>query len=172
MKRKLLKQMLKEWRSNIWLVVELIIVGSAMAGIMALLFYILNIRYQPSGYDVKDTYVISLDRIGRDSPEYNKFDDLAEKYSDEVFELMSRVRALPEVELLGYGHNAMPFNYNYAGNRITSIQDNDTIKMSGLNTRLVSPEIPIILNLKGVDGETSEQLSQMIERGEIIITDI
>ncbi|MDE5969466.1 MAG: hypothetical protein K2G74_01370 [Muribaculaceae bacterium] len=172
MKRKLLKQMLSDWRSNIWLIVELIIVGSAMAGIMSLLFYILNMRYQPSGYEVSDTYVISLDRIGRDSPEYNKEDNLAGKYSDEVYELMSRVRALPEVELLGYGHNAMPFNYNYAGNRIISIQDNDTVKLSGLNTRLVSPEIPIILNLKGIDGETSEQLSQMIERGEIIVTNL
>ncbi|MDE6644311.1 MAG: hypothetical protein K2K27_09465 [Muribaculaceae bacterium] len=169
MKRKLLKQMLTDWRSNIWLVVELIIVGSAMAGIMAILFYILNIRLMPSGYEVNDTYVISLDRIGKNSPEY--IDD-SSPIDDVVFELMTRVRALPEVELLGYGFNAMPFNYSFAGNAITSIERNDTVNFSRLNTRNVSPEIPKILNLKGLNGETPEQLAQTIEKGEIIITNV
>lgn len=169
MKRKLLKQMLTDWRSNIWLVVELIIVGSAMAGIMALLFFILNMRYQPSGYEVNDTYVISLDKIGKNSPDYIEYDDKTQS-DDEVYKLMTRIRTLPQVEFLGYGFNALPFNYNYAGNRITSIQDNDTVIYPGLNARYVSSEMPNILNLKGVKGETSDQLSQMIKNGEIIVT--
>ena len=169
MKRKLLKQMLTEWQSNIWLVVELIIVGSAMAGIMALLFYILNMRYQPSGYEVNDTYVVSLDRIGSDSPEYVKYDD-KDQADDVIYKLMSQLRALPEVELLGYGVNAMPFSKNFYGMSITSILEEDTVKIHRLNYRAMSPEMPIIMNLKGVNGETSEQISKMIERGEIIIT--
>ena len=167
MKRKLLKQMLTNWQSNIWLVVELIIVGSAMAGIMSILFYTLNIRYQPLGFEVSDAYVVNLDRIGKNSPEYVE----DSQPDDAIFELMSRVRALPEVELLGYGFNTLPFSYSFAGNMISSIEGNDTVSFK-LNTRNVSPDIPKILNIKGLNGETPEQLSQMIEKGEIIITNI
>ena len=169
MKRKLLKQMITNWRSNIWLIVELIIVGSAMAGIMAIMFYMLNIRFQPSGYEVNDTYLITLDKIGSDSPEYIEYEDKVTQRNDEVYQLMSRVRALPEVELLGYGQNAMPYNGSYFGNTIRNYQDNDTVWFS-FNYRYVSPEVPIILNLKGLNGETPKQLSKMIERGEIIAT--
>lgn len=171
MKRKLLKQMLTNWRSNIWLVVELIIVGSAMAGIMAIMFYTLNIRFQPSGYEVNDTYLVKLDKVGSDSPEYIEYEDKVTQRNDEVYQLMSRLRALPQVELLGYGQNAMPYSGSYFGRSITNIQDNDTVGFS-FNFRYVSPEIPIILNLKGINGETPEQLSQIIERGEIIVTNI
>ena len=167
MKRKLLKQMLTNWQSNIWLVVELIIVGSAMAGIMSILFYTLNIRYQPLGFEVSDAYVVNLDRIGKNSPEYVE----DSQPDDAIFELMSRVRALPEVELLGYGFNTLPFSYSFAGNMISSIEGNDTVSFK-LNTRNVSPDIPKILNIKGLNCETPEQLSQMIEKGEIIITNI
>ncbi len=171
MKRKLLKQMLTEWRSNIWLIVELIIVGSAMAGIMAILFYTLNIRLMPSGYEVNDTYIVQIDNIGSDSPEYIEYEDKVTQRNDEVYQLMSRIRALPQVELLGYGQNAMPFNGSYWGNSITNIQDNDTT-IFYFNFRTVSPEIPIILNLKGLNGETPQQLSKMIENGEIIVTNL
>lgn len=47
MKRKLFKQMLNEWRSNIWLVVELVIVLIVMQWIFTLLsslYYIITVR--------------------------------------------------------------------------------------------------------------------------------
>ncbi|MDE6810372.1 MAG: hypothetical protein K2J42_09850 [Muribaculaceae bacterium] len=169
MKRKLLKQISKEWQSNLWLVVELIIVGAAMAGILTLLVSTLGVRFQPAGYEVTDAYEVSLRYINQSSPDYTQYEDKS-KYDDDVYTLMERIRQLPEVEHLAYGQNALPFNYNFNGSSYISILDEDTLKLGSLNRRVMSPEYPIILNMHGLRGETPEQLSKMLENGEILVT--
>lgn len=169
MKRKLLKQITKEWRSNLWLVVELIIVGAAMAGILTLLVSTLGVKFQPAGYEVKDAYLVNLSYIGKSSPEFIQYEE-KDKYDDDIYTIMERIRQLPEVMNLAYGQNALPFNYNFSGSRFISILDDDTLNLGSLNRRIMSPEFPIIMNMHGLRGETPEQLSKMLERGEVLVS--
>lgn len=169
MKRKLLKQISKEWQSNLWLVVELIIVGAAMAGILTLLVSTLGVRFQPAGYEVSDVYEVNLRYVVKSSPDYIEYEDNS-RYDDDVYTLMERIRQLPEVEYLAYGQNALPFNYNFNGIGYISILDEDTLRLGGLNRRVMSPEYPIIMNMHGLGGETPEQLSKILENGEVIVT--
>lgn len=57
MKRKLFKQMLNEWRSNIWLVVELVIVLIVMQWIFTLLSSLYYIHKNSLPVDLGDIYV-------------------------------------------------------------------------------------------------------------------
>ena len=54
MKRKLLKQMLNEWRSNVWIVLELVIVVLVLQLIFAILYCIFEMRRPALDTDISD----------------------------------------------------------------------------------------------------------------------
>ena len=65
MKRKLLTQMRTEWRGNIWLLVEFLLI-SLIIWYVCVNLYGLYLRYNPSkGYDFNNIYVASVGYLSR-----------------------------------------------------------------------------------------------------------
>lgn len=57
MKRKLLRQTLNEWRANVWLIVEMIIVSAIVWYINDYLYVHVATRLEPTGFDTSHTYM-------------------------------------------------------------------------------------------------------------------
>lgn len=165
MKRDLLIQMKNEWRSNLWMCVELAIVSLVIWGCLVILAYYADIFYSHKGFDIENVYTGYIKHIDKESPEYTPYEaDEQEGRYEEAYKLIQRIRQNPYVESAGFGRNAMPYQYNYFGNQLTVINDNDTINYPG-NLRMMSPSMAVVLRLTGINGETPEEIKSQLEQG-------
>lgn len=168
MKRRLIAQMCCEWRGNLWMIIELVIVSVVLWLIFWLFTEIVEVRTQHYGYNLDDIYVADIKFVPLNSSEYQPYDSAHSYYTDLAM-LRSRIGSDPRVELVGIGINALPYNYNYAGWGLSFTENDSTYQYSG-NVRRMTPEVAKIIRLEGEHGETPEQLAAMLERNELLIS--
>lgn len=168
MKKKLLKQIKNEWRTNLWLAAELLVVSVISWYLIDTEYVATNIRNEPKGFDSSHCYLISFDMLNESSPDYvdmgpNTEENRArmeEMIRDHFYKMYDRIESRPEIEAIGMGRNA--FHYNNSNNWchffIDSIHQNWAVE------RLVTPGFLRVFRYHGVDGETPEQLAKILER--------
>jgi putative ABC transport system permease protein len=74
MNKKLIKQIRNEWRSNVWIFTELLIVSVIMWFIADYMFVEASNYYSPRGFDISHCYLITLNKLTQNSQEYNPND--------------------------------------------------------------------------------------------------
>lgn len=67
MKRKLLRQIANEWRTNVWLAVELLIVSAVMWWLTDQLWVKYATYHEPLGFDISHCYRISVETLNEKS---------------------------------------------------------------------------------------------------------
>lgn len=168
MKRKLITQMRNEWRSNFWMTVELFVVGLVLWLIFAILNCLGEIHQEPQGADYSDIYLGDIGCIGYDDEAFRPYDDDEHSHFTDLQTLMANIRQNASVEAAGTGSNALPYNYNYNGDEIMPASGSES-SYSG-NVRWLSPEVITAIRLRGISGETPEELAEMVSRGELLIS--
>ena len=127
MKRKLFTQLCNQWRSNTWIAIELLIVSVIICYIMNLLVGIVFLRMENGkAYDVTDCLVVSYSRVPKESPEYITREDEKSGRNDDLATIIARIKDNPEVEYVGTGSNAIPYNYNYYGRNLFDADGRDS----------------------------------------------
>lgn len=169
MKRNLLNQMKKEWRDNVWLVIELAVVCLAIWGLSVIVYVQGKGLFIPRGFNPENVYSISLKKVSSGSPNYI---DLGENAGaacrSDFLELLRRLRENPNVEAVATHWGAIPYNYNYDGRQLALIDGQDSILYFG-NTRYGSPDIVNVLQLNSLTGKSRKDLYEMLQRGELLI---
>ena len=113
MKRKLLNQMLNEWRPNIWLVLELVIVVCVLYALFSSLYSTYLIYNRSEGMELNDVYFASLNFIEEDNENHAPYDSIHSPETDYAL-LLANLRSNPYVEVVGGGSpNSLPYLYNY-----------------------------------------------------------
>ena len=163
--------MRNEWRSNVWMTVELIIVGVVLCIIFSGFAVLAYVHQSPKGIDFSDIYVGRLGYIPKSSSTYKPYPDSLHNIDTDLEILLVNLKSNPFVENAGVGHNAIPYNYNYNGNRLMS-KDTDSLIYMGANYRCMSPDMVRTLRLMGCKGENSEQLAGMIEENKLLISTV
>lgn len=181
MKRKLLKQIATEWRSNLWLGVELMLISSILFFIFDTTSSHFRIKNTPIGVDTKDVYRLSIGWKNESSPTFEKAipvngesqEEAARRLNRENYNFKLRqLRNMDEVMSVAPGSSA-PYNYNYNGNQIHFIGNApDSLENSEIyvNNFYVHTDYPNVFNIHGINGETPEQLSKMLEEGKILVS--
>ncbi len=175
MKRKLLKQIGNEWRSNLWLMAELLIISSVLWFIFDYAGTYMSVANQPVGLDTDHVYTLSIQHRSEDSPYYETPPE-GENEQKQVRRVMRRLAERPEIEAVCTGSTA-PYNYNFWGEGLTpasQLPDSASLAdatLYGRNNRiLASPEYAEVFRMRGIHGETPEQLRAILEEGKIIVT--
>lgn len=168
MKRKLLTQMRKEWRSNFWMTVELFVVGLVLCLIFAILNCFGEIHQEPQGADYSDIYLGNIGYIGYNEEAFRPYADDEHSHYTDLQTLMANIRQNPNVETVGTGSNALPYNYSYIGEQIKPTSGNESPHFG--NVRQLSPEVITAIRLRGINGETPEELADMVSRGELLFS--
>lgn len=163
MKRNLLQQMRNEWRSNMWMIIELTIVSLILWFLFSSLWSLFNVRLMHKGYDVDDLYATKISIVDSQASFYEPYDSLHSPLTDLEL-LISHLRENPNIEVIGVGRNIITYNYNYHGMELSY----DTLTFPG-NLRIISPDVIRAYKLGAPDGTTPDQLAGIIERGEMII---
>lgn len=171
MKRSLLTQIKNEWRDNIWMTVELAVVVIAIWLIMTFLYLLTAGLFTERGFDPEDVYVLQARNVSKSSPEYVETGDSTwASLFDDRAALLQRLREHKDVESVALSGGAIPYNYNYNGNMISVPNEPHSIFYSG-NFRYGSPDIVKALGLRSLTGTSPDKLVEMLERGEILISD-
>ncbi|MDE6008146.1 MAG: FtsX-like permease family protein [Muribaculaceae bacterium] len=169
MKRKLIKQMCREWRDNIWLILSLMVVFTVVWGGLWFIHAEVYGLFLPKGFDCTDVYSLNVRMIEESSPYYEEEGKDGESMRGDFEVLLRRLREHPTVEAVMYHWGALPYNYNFMGNNLTVADD--TIPKYYGNMREASPEIVDVIKLKSLTGSTPAQLKEMLRRGELLISD-
>lgn len=168
MKRKLLKQISNEWRSNLWLAVELLIISSVLWYIMDYVGVFSTLRSEPMGLDTEHVYQLTIKSKPEDSPTFEPYAD-GEGFSEQLEIVLNRLRERPDIAGVATGSSAV-FNYNFSGtwiNPVDSLPVSATLN-SGRNNRFwVQSDYPKVFNMHGINGETPEQLAAVLEKASL-----
>lgn len=167
MNKKLFTQIRNEWRSNLWLALELLLVSVVMWYIIDLLYCRMATYLEPRGFDTEHCYLINMGVLTDKSPDYTPYSD-THKQSDEVRELVERLRRRSEVEVVSLSLSAYPYN----GSNGSAEVDYDTLHAPRWTIRrIVTPDFVRVFRYQGARGETSEQLAEILERGDFLASD-
>ncbi|EXG77705.1 ABC-type antimicrobial peptide transport system, permease component [Xylanibacter oryzae DSM 17970] len=167
MNKKLFKQIRNEWRFNIWIFVELLIVSVVMWFITDYMYIQVNNYIEPHGFDISHCYLINMGKLTPNSHEYNPADTTD---NDDRAELLNRLRHRPEIEAVSLSQNSYP----YDGSNSSSIVRHDTIKVGNYDfilRRLVTPDFVRVFRYQGTNGETPEQLADLLSKDNILLSD-
>ena len=173
MKRKLITQMRSEWRGNIWLVVEFLLVALIL-WYVCMQLYSLYWLYSPSkGYDFDNVYLSYIGGVPESAPGHISYEsEEAAKEADRanIATLVNSIRQNPDVEEVGTGSNAVPYNYNYMGNMLWTVDKGDTL-VYNYNRRVMDANTVKALRIRGSRGESTEQIASYIEDGLLVLSE-
>lgn len=164
MQKKLFTQIRNEWRGNLWLALELLVVSVVLWYIIDMLYCSLATYNEPRGFDAGHCYLIEMGVLTDKSPDYKSDAD----WHDDVLALAERLRHRPEVEAVSLSQNSYPYN----GSNSTDPVQYDTLRSPGWTIRrLVTPDFVRVFRYRGAQGETPEQLAEMLRKGEFLASD-
>ena len=168
MNKKLFTQIKNEWRGNIWLVMELILVSVVMWWVTDKLYVRLATYFAPRGFNTEQCYKLVMGELTPKSPDYTERN--YEERPADILELAERLRRRPEIEAVSISSNSHP--YNGSNGTIKLQLEGDTLEASNwVIRRQVTPDFVRVFQYQGANGETPEQLADMIERDEILVSD-
>lgn len=164
MQKKLFTQIRNEWRGNLWLALELLVVSVVLWYIIDMLYCSLATYNEPRGFDAGHCYLIEMGVLTDKSPDYKSGTD----WHDDILALAERLRHRPEVEAVSLSQNSYPYN----GSNSTDPVQYDTLRSPGWTIRrLVTPDFVRVFRYRGAQGETPEQLAEMLRKGEFLASD-
>lgn len=167
MEKKLFTQLRNEWRSNLWLAVELLVVSVVMWYVVDLLYVRIATYLEPRGFDTEHCYLVQMEVLTGKQADYQPYNE-THKLCDEVRELAERLRHRPEVEAVSLSQNSYPYNGSNSGADVTY----DTLQSPRyVIRRMVTPDFVRVFRYRGTRGETPEQLAAMLEKGELLASD-
>lgn len=167
MNQKLIKQVKNEWRINLWIVVELLVISVVLWYVMDYLFVSNTVARQPKGFDIEHCYAISTSQLSPHHPDYIPGRSNEDLYND-YEELMRRLQMRPEVEAAALSMNSTPYNGSNSGLQYLV----DSVWSQGyVIARRVTPDFPKVFRWKGAKGETPEMLGEVLKRGDVLVSD-
>lgn len=169
MKRKLIQQMLNEWRSNLWLLMQLVTVMLVLTYICGFLYSLYDAHGYPTGRKLRDIYAADIHELSKENDRFVPYDSVYTRQQD-LDTLLSRLRINPYVELVATGGgNSMPYSSSYYGGGLMYKTAEGFSRRFEANNRRMSPELLVILGIRGVNGETPQQLAEILRQGNIIL---
>ena len=167
MTKKLLTQIKNEWLSNLWLVLELLVVSVVMWYVVDYLYTRAATYLEPRGFNIEHCYLIELGELTPKSPDYMPDKSRDDTHAD-IAELVERLRRRPEVEAVSLSQNSYPYNGSNSSGEVRY----DTLQSPEWTIRrMVTPDFVRVFRYQGTRGETPEQLAEMLERGEFLASD-
>lgn len=170
MKRKLARQILNEWRANLWLAIELLLVSIIVWFISDYLYSVIATVSEPTGFDISHTYHITVGRTGADSDRHVDYgDDAAARNAADMAKLFEALRSHNDIEAVSASSYAEPYKLNYYGS--SWHRDTDSVSV---NVRLMcaTPGHLDVFDYQPADPSVSkEDLKEAMRAGKAIITD-
>lgn len=164
MTKKLLIQIKNEWRNNLWLALELLVVSVVMWYVVDYIYTQVATYLEPRGFNTEHCYLVEMGKLTEKSPDFIA-DQNQEQRNADILELVERLKHRPEVEAVSLSQNSYPYNGSNSSDQVRI----DTLASPGWTIRrLVTPDFVRVFRYQGAKGETPEQLAEMLEHGDFL----
>ena len=151
------KLIANQWRSNLWIMVELFMSFVCIWLVADVLASLLSRKFKDKGFDLEHVYMVSYYTKSRDVFSY----DAGSVSEDELRELAERIRRYPGVEAVGFASGgAFPYTGTVNGHEYFG----DTVKAWAVDGFL-SPDMVRVLRLTSAEPELD--LEREAGRGDI-----
>ncbi len=164
--KNLLKQIWNERKSNIWLWAELLCVFVFLWYIVDTTYVTAKVFYEPVGFDITDTYMISFSSKTSKSPEFIHPEQKTTKGGEDLLEIINRIRRLPEVEAVSVSHNSRPYTGSNSGFRFTT----DTLSLYTL-MRSVTPDFFKVFRYQNAEEAEGISLVDALKDNKVIVSE-
>lgn len=156
-----------EWRANFWMAVELLIVSVVLFVIADKVYTAVATVNEPLGFNADHVYSIQLRELTSTAPGYKERSP--RESTTDINTILDRLRARPEIETVSRSHNASPYNPNNSARQF----DVDTFSMHDRSVlvRNVDRHFFKVFRIQGANGESPEQLGEILEQYKIIPSD-
>lgn len=146
----LLKQIRNEWRSNLWLGVELLVVFCVLWYLTDFGYVVLRTWLQPMGFDTEHCYELTFNRLTPQADGYRAEDD-AQADMENLLTIVERLRHREGVEYAAVSQNSIPYNDGSNGFTLGVDSTNVTVMQ-----RWVQPDFFPLFRLQGVAVQTAD----------------
>ncbi|MDE5724169.1 MAG: hypothetical protein K2H99_08295 [Paramuribaculum sp.] len=169
MKRKLLRQTLNEWRTNVWLIMEMIIVSAIVWYINDYLYVHVATRLEPTGFDTSHTYLAEFRYLPSGSPRFIDYGEEATAHNRaNLRSIIEAIRQRPDVEEVSLSASAEPYFQNFYGMGLNVADDTTEIS---IYYRQITPEHLRTIGYQPAEGFTIEQLEEALRQGKPLMTE-
>lgn len=169
MKRKLLKQINNEWRSNLWLAVELLVVSVVMWFIADSLTVTAIQVTTPMGVETDNCFLLSYGQVPSWSQEYEHADSTYETMLTDFYDIVGRLRSNPDIECVAFGRGtAVPYTFNSWTVYGFAADGKDSLCTGYCGWREVSPDYIRLFRIRGANGETPDEMAGILARNEAL----
>lgn len=171
MSRRLFKQMTTEWRSNLWLVVELMVVSVVMWYLTDYLFVKAETYSIGMGMNADNVFIVQYGDVPPDTGSYVEADSTVETHMESRRTIYDRLRSHPDVEIAAISALGVPYEMNLSSAELKNADETDSLRfLYSVAWRYVTPEYFEMLRIHGAHGESPEQLRRIIESGASLLT--
>lgn len=151
--------MCSEWRSNMWLALELLIISVVLWYIADFMYCQLSVVNEPLGFEIDHCYQIEFSVLNEKSEDFMPDRTSNEARAEDLQTLLQRIDARPEIEAVGAGINAILYN----GSNNGSILSYDSISTdSYVVQRSVTPDFARVFKIQGKNGESPEEIARAL----------
>lgn len=164
----LFKQILREWPSNLWLALELLIVSVAVWFVTCWIIEVRTVYTEPLGFDIDHTYLLSFNNVTDKNPSFIP-DRTRDEMNDDMLTILERLQHHPVVEAAALSFNSYPYNPSNSG--VSLWNDRMRRGESYAMRRMATPDFVKVFRYEGVDSETLDELVEVLRRGELLVTD-
>ncbi len=167
MKRKLLKQIFTQWRSNVWLVMELVIISVVTWFMVDILCQAYTMMTEPKGFEIDNCYKIKV--ALSESEEVTA--DTTMNVLQQKRELISRLRHYPGVEGVAISTWGLePYSGSMSSGNVVDVTTTDSVTYGfsdkvSLRMGMVNPDFVRVFRIRGARGESPESIARELETG-------
>lgn len=157
------KILLNEWRSNLLIAIEMLLITLCSIYLVDHLvaqFYQIN---RPMGCSIDNVGRIRISKYPPESPDYIAGRDNDTLENEAIQTILSRLEHHPAVEAISISRNSLP----HQGNNNSNSLQLDTITVERALDRLVTPSFFRVFRIEGITG-TREELIESLEKREIV----
>lgn len=157
-----------EWRANIWMAIELLLVSVVLFFLADKIYTVVATINEPLGFNTEHCYILRVRELSEVAPDYKEYSSQIEKYND-LLTLKERILTRPEISAATMSSNAHPYNDNNSMNQL----DIDTFSMADapLLRRAVDPDFFKVFRVEGAHGESAERLGEILHQERVIPSD-
>jgi len=152
-----------QWRKNVWITIELFIVLSVLWYTVDFLSVLWLSSRTPPGFDIKDTYLVTLALTPEKAPDYIAYEAGSEEPGANFMRIVDRLRLNPDIEAVCSGL----WFYPYCPSSSNTTYYYDSLRV-GSGILQTTPEYFDVFRVKSLYGESNEQLKAAFSEGYII----
>ena len=162
----LLKIIRAQFRSNLWILAELMVVFVAL-WIMTDYFITQYVLFhRPVGFETDRVYQVTVSKRSVDAPQFIVYPEDSEEPKQNFDRIVERIRQHPDVEAVALSMYSLPYTYSNS----TYGFRKDSVKLWNIRRYNISPDYFRVFHILPVTGGSPDELAQRLNQSGLVIS--